>query len=141
MLDEIMSAIAGNAIAKLISKVVPARTTGEFAAVPFDIIERRNRSLYFGLLSVSIVGFFLPFFFIPVKIEYALWVLGAVFGLPFSAMLIFTLAVLSLFGARRLRELMFYFEVKQKTNINVCYLFGSPMAVIGIVSFLVLVWR
>jgi len=140
MLDEILSAIAGNAIARMIAKVAPPRKVGEFAAVPFEILERRNRWLYFGTLLVSVFGFLLPFPFIHAGHGGAGWFAGAVFGLPFSALLIYVLLVWCLLGGRRARELIFYFEAKQGMNIRVFYFLGAPLSLLGVVSFCLFMW-
>jgi hypothetical protein len=141
MLDEIISAIAGSVVAKLLSKLAPARMRSEFATVPFETLERRNRLLYFGMLAAAILGFFSPFLFTPVEHARGGWFAGAIFGLPFSAMLIYILAIWSLLDGRRARELLFYFEIKQKVNVYVFCFLGSPLAVIGVVSFMALVRR
>jgi hypothetical protein len=140
MLDEIISAIAGSAIAKMLSKLAPARMTGEFAAVPFEALERRNRWSYFGMLAVATLGFFAPYLFPPAERARGGWFAGAIFGLPFTAMLIYVLVIWALLGGTRAREFLFYFEIKQKINIYVFYFLGLPLSVIGAVSFLVLVW-
>ena len=124
MLDEIISAIAGNAIAKLVSKLLPARRAGEFAGVPFEMLRQRNKRLYFCMLAVTVLGFFLPYLAIAVGHAGGLWVVGAIFGLPFSAMLVFVMVIWSLRGGRRARELLFYFEIKQRTNMYVFYFLG-----------------
>jgi len=140
MLDEILSAIAGNAIVRMIAKLAPPRKVGEFAAMSLEVLERRNRWLYFGMLLVFIFGFFLPFPFIHVGHGGAGWFAGAVFGLPFSALLIYVSVVWCVLGDRRARELIFYFEVKQGLNIRVFYFLGAPLSLLGIVSFCVFVW-
>jgi hypothetical protein len=134
MLDEIISAIAGNAIARLVSKLLPARRAREFADVPFEMLKRRNKTLYFWMLAVAVFGFFLPYLAIAVGHAGGPWVVGAIFGLPFSAMLIFIMMIWSLRGGRRAHEFLFYFEIKQRTNIYVFYFLGAPLSVIGVVS-------
>jgi hypothetical protein len=66
------------------------------------------------------------------------WFAGAVFGLPFSAMLLFVIVARLALGKQRARELLVYFEIKQKTNIYVFCVPGAALAPIGIVSLLFL---
>jgi Na+-driven multidrug efflux pump len=61
-----------------------------------------------------------------------------VLGLPFSAMLLFLIVTWLALGKQRARELLAYFEIKQKTNIYLYYIFGTALAPIGIVSLLFL---
>jgi hypothetical protein len=136
---EIASAIVGNAIAGIVSKLAPARRAGEFAGMPFERLQRRNRWLYRGLLTIAVSGFVAPYlFFTPGK--FGLWFAGAIFGLPFSGMLAYMIVIWCALGSRRARELLFYFEAKQKTNIHVFYVLGAPLSLLGVISLLVL-WR
>lgn len=136
MLDEIVSGIVGSTINEIVSKLAPPRKANEFAAVPFETLERRNRWLYFGSLTVFLFGFFLPYPFIHVGHGGVGWFAGAVFGLPFSALLIYLSAIWCLLGGTRTRELIFYFEAKQKIHIFVFYFLGAPLSLLGAVSFL-----
>jgi hypothetical protein len=61
-----------------------------------------------------------------------------VFGLPFLAMLLFVIVTWLSLGKQRARELLVYYEIKQKTNIYVLYVSGAVLAPIGIVSLLFL---
>src|SRR4051794_13759157 len=140
MLDEILSAIAGNTIAEIVAKLAPPRKAGELATMPFETLERRNRWLYFGVMPVFFFGFFLPYPFIHVGHGGVGWFAGAVFGLPFSALLIYLSAIWCLLGGRRAREFILYFEIKQKTHIYLYYFFGAPLSLIGVVSFSMFMW-
>jgi hypothetical protein len=88
MPHEIVSAVVGNAIARIVSKLAPARRAGDFAGTPFERLQRRNRWLYYGLLTIAVFGFVAPYlFFTPGKFGFSAWFAGAIFGLPFSGML------------------------------------------------------
>ena len=140
MLDEIHSGFVGSTIAEIVSKLAPPRKSSEFAAVPFETVERRNKPFYFAALSVFVFGFFLPCPFIHVGHGGAGWFIGAIFGLPFSALLFYIAAIWCLLGGKRARELIFYFEAKQRTDIRIYYFFGAPLSLIGIISFSMFTW-
>lgn len=63
MLGEMVSAILGNAIAKLLSKWAPPREQKKFSKIPQETLGRRNKLLYLGASIVAILGF-LPLFFL-----------------------------------------------------------------------------
>jgi hypothetical protein len=140
---EIISGIVGTTIAELASKFLPARKAGELGDKFLKMHERRYKWLYRGLLASAALGFFTPYAVFPPGADGRLgvsdwtvgaWFAGAVFGLPFSAMLLFVIATWLALGKQRARELLVYFEIKQKTNIHIFYVFGAMLAPIGIVS-------
>jgi hypothetical protein len=93
------------------------------------------------VLVVATVGFFAPyFFFAQIASGRGAWFAGALFGLPFSAMLIYVVAIWCGFGAQRAREFIFYFELKQKMSVYVFYILGAPLSLLGFISVLAL-WR
>jgi hypothetical protein len=145
---EIISGFVGATIAELVSKFLPARKAGQMGDEFLKIHEHRNKWLYRGLLAASCLGFLTPFALFPPGADGRLgvghddwigaWFAGAVFGLPFSAMLLFVIVTWLALGKQRARELLVYFEIKQKTNIYVFYVQGGALALIGIVSLLFL---
>jgi hypothetical protein len=145
---EIISGFVGATIAELVSKFLPARKAGQLGDESLKIHERRNKWLYRGLLASSVLGFLTPFALFPPGADGRLgvgpgdwigaWFAGAVFGLPFSAMLLFVIVTWLALGKQRARELLVYFEIKQKTNIYFFYVFGATLAPIGIMSLLFL---
>ena len=138
---EIAGAIVGNAIAGIVSKLAPARRAGEFAGTPFERLQRRNRWLYRGLPTIAVFGFVAPYLFFTLgKLGFSAWFAVAIFGLPFSGMLAYMILIWCALGSRRARELLFYFEAKQKTNIYVFYVLGAPLSLLGVISLLFL-WR
>jgi hypothetical protein len=137
----------GNAMSELIVKSVPLQRSREFSAVPLDLLARRNRGLYFSMLSAGIASFVLPFMLplllkpillVPVKPERIGWIFGMMFGLPFSTMLMFLLCVWAALGRKRVNELIFYFETRQQISIYVFYFLGALLAPLGIVSVVLL---
>lgn len=132
MADEIISAIVGSTIAKIVSRWAPSRRKGEFASMPLEALQRRNRWLYRGLLFIAGAGFIAPYLlFTPAKIRGA-WFAGAVFGLPFSAMVAYVVAAWCVLGERRARELLFCFAARQKTSIYVFYVLAVPSLCLGL---------
>jgi hypothetical protein len=140
MLDEFISGFVGSTIAEIASKLAPPRKSSEFAAVPFETVERRNRPFYFAVMPIFLFGFFLPYPFVHVGHGSAGWFAGAVFGLPFAALLIYIAVIWCLLGGKRARELIFYFEAKQRTDIRLYYFFGAPLSLLGVISFVIFVW-
>jgi hypothetical protein len=148
MPHELISGIVGAAIGRLVSKFSPARRTGEFSNTPFEMLERRNKWLYRGVLAAFCLGFLTPYALFPPGAEgrvgvghsvwFPAWFAGAMFGLPFSAILLFAVVTWLALGKQRARELLFYFEVKQKTNIYVFYVLGALLAPTGIISLFLL---
>jgi hypothetical protein len=145
---EIISGFVGTTIAEFASKFLPARKAGQMGDEFLRIHEHRNKWLYRGLLAAFCLGFLTPFALFPPGADGRLgvghgdwigvWFAGAVFGLPFSAMLLFVIVTWLALGKQRARELLVYFEIKQKTNIYVFYVPGAALAPIGIVSLLFL---
>jgi hypothetical protein len=148
MPHELLSAIVGNLIARGVSRLAPARRGGEFADMPFEALQQRNRWLYRGMLGVCCFGFLAPILALAAHLNVGnesdpwrgAWFAGVVFGLPFTAMFAFLGIIWSALGSRRTKELLFYFERKQQTHIYVFYLFGLPLSVLGVISLLFLYW-
>jgi hypothetical protein len=145
---EIISGIVGATIGRLVSKFSAARRTGEFGNTSFEMLERRNKWLYRGLLAAFCLGVLTPYALFPPGaggrvgvghgVWFPAWFAGAMFGLPFSAMLLFVIVTWLALGKQRARELLFYFESKQKMNVYVFYVLGAALTPIGIVSLLFL---
>jgi hypothetical protein len=145
---EIISGLVGATVAELVSKLRPARKADQLSDEFLKIHEHRNKALYRGLLLSSVVGFFTPYAVLLPGPDGRLgvghgnwigaWFAGAVFGLPFSAMLLFLIVTWLALGKQRARELLVYFEIKQKTNIHIFYVFGAMLAPIGVASLFVL---
>src|SRR6266702_1292514 len=132
MLGEIVSAVLGNAVAKLLSKWAPPRRAEEFSKIPREALRRRNRSLYFGASIVATLGFVAPYiFFLLVESKRGGWIAGAMLGLPFSGLLVYIAVIWSVLGAARAREFLGYFEAQQKMSIYIFYIAGIPLSLIG----------
>jgi hypothetical protein len=148
MPHELLSAILGNIIAKVVSKLAPARRVGELTDMPFETLEQRSRWLYLSMLAVVCFGFLAPVLALAGHWKVGnesdpwrgAWFAGLVFGLPFTLMFAVLGIIWCALGSRRTREFLFYFERKQQTHIYVFYLFGMPLSVIGVISSLFL-WR
>jgi hypothetical protein len=148
MPDELLSAILGSLIAKVVSKLAPARRTGELADIPFETLEQRNRWLYRGMLGVGCFGFLAPILALAEHWKVGnesdlwrgVWFAGVVFGLPFTMMFVFLGIMWGVLGSRRTKEFLFYFERKQQTHIYVFYVLGVPLSVLGVISSLFLWW-
>jgi len=73
MIDELASAIVGNAIARLLAKWFPPRESSEFSSMSPQELKRRNGRHYVGILLAAAIGFFWPFFvpilrfFVPIR--------------------------------------------------------------------------
>jgi hypothetical protein len=145
---EIISGFVGGTIAEFASKFLPARKAGQMGDEFLRTNEHRNKWLYRGLLAAFCLGFLTPFALFPPGADGRLgvghgewigaWFAGALFGLPFSAMLLFVIFTWLALGKQRARELLVYFEIKQKMNIYAFYVPGAALAPIGIVSLLFL---
>jgi hypothetical protein len=148
MPGELLSAILGNMIARIVSKLAPPRRAGEFAGMSFETLEQRNRWLYRCIWGVACFGFSAPIFALAAHWRVGnesdpwrgAWFAGVVFGLPFALMFAFLVVLWGARGSRRTRELLFYFERKQQTHIYVFYAFGVPLSVLGVISSLFLWW-
>jgi hypothetical protein len=141
---EILHGIIGSTIAEVVSHFFPPRKTGEFVDLPPETLRHRNSRMYAGLLPAFIVGFGVPFLLLMVRQNilsaawekhYApVWFALAFFSLPFSTMLTYCVAIWCMFGGKRLRELLFYCEIKQKSHSYVLCALVIPMALLGFIS-------
>jgi hypothetical protein len=143
MPHELLSGILGSLAAEVASKSAPARQGGEFADIPPETLQLRNRWLYLCLLGTGCLGFAAPLLALAIGSEDApwrnAWLAGVIFGLPFLIMFMFLAIVWATRGSKRTRELLFYFERQQRTHIYVFYLYAVPLAVLGLTSSM-LVW-
>jgi hypothetical protein len=143
MSHELLSGILGSLAAEVASKIAPARQGGEFADIPPETLQLRNRWLYLCLLGTGCLGFAAPLLALAIGSEDApwrnAWLAGVIFGLPFLIMFMFLAIVWATRGSKRTRELLFYFERQQQTHIYVFYLYAVPLAVLGLTSS-ILVW-
>lgn len=148
MWGEILSGIIGSTVGEVVGKWFPPRRIDELADIPPEVLHQRNRRLYFGINAICVASFFLPFIcllFLQSTNYLSAWI-GAIlvwcgFGLPFPMVVIYLRIVRYCLGSRRARELIFYLERQQKTNIYSLCVAGLLFTLFGLFLGLLVVFR
>ena len=139
MIDEILSAIDGNAIVRLVSRIAPPRKKEEFDRIPPEELDRRNRRPFAVTLLLSFSMLFVPIvLFSPIQGRsgwFALSFLGALIGGPFLAVLFAVAVIRIIWGAGRLREFGYYLAKKEQLDTRVYVVGGGLLSGIAILSY------
>ncbi len=142
MLDELLSGLLGSTVAELAKRRWPPSKLQPEDDLPWSELHRRNRPIYKLACICGCLVFASMLVYVYATSHRNGWLIGALFGLPFSSMAIVSIATtLPRGGRRRLAEFLRYWEIREGLHIWVLTAIFAPLVALGFVSALVSVRR
>src|SRR5215813_6532021 len=139
MLDDILSGLVGSTLAELAKRRWPPRNLQDADKLPASDLQRRNRPIYRLSAVCGCIVFILMMVYSYSTSHRTFWLIGALFGLPFTSMAITSIAMSLAGGPRRLAEYLRSWELREGVNLWLLIIACGPLGVLGLVCGLIVV--
>lgn len=141
-LSAILSGAAAAILTPLImalwSKMAPPAESSDFDHIDPVSLHDRNNGFDIVCQVLSLAGIFTPVVLMAIGVTPSFWLVGFGFGLMVILPVAFIVAVTLRDGIQRYREFWRFYELKWKVGIRSVAWLYTPLALLGVISFLAL---